>query len=134
MHNSLIGAPKINKNSAETNLIKFNEHKNKIKSKFTNMEHIQKGGTSVANELLESFLNERCEDYRIKMSSPSLSEDSCSRLSPHFTYGSISIRQVYQRLNELLPSLDNIGIVILFKNSIQSRNLSLILCIECAMS
>ena len=107
MHSSLIDAPKINKNSAETNLIKFNEHNNKIKSKFTNMEHIQKGGTSVANELLESFLYERCEDYRVKMSSPSLSEDSCSRLSPHFTYGSISIRQVYQRLNELLPSLDN---------------------------
>ena len=107
MHSSLIGAPKINKNSAETNLIKFNEHNNKIKSKFTNMEHIQKGGTSVANEILESFLYERCEDYRVKMSSPSLSEDSCSRLSPHFTYGSISIRQVYQRLNELLPSLDN---------------------------
>ena len=85
MHSSLIDAPKINKNSAETNLIKFNEHNNKIKSKFTNMEHIQKGGTSVANELLESFLYERCEDYRVKMSSPSLSEDSCSRLSPHFT-------------------------------------------------
>ena len=33
MHSSLIDAPKINKNSAETNLIKFNEHNNKIKSK-----------------------------------------------------------------------------------------------------
>ena len=29
MHSSLIGAPKINKNSVDTNLIKFNEHKNK---------------------------------------------------------------------------------------------------------
>ena len=41
------------------------------------------------------------------MSSPKLSEDTCSRLSPHFTYGSVSIRQVYQQLNKLLPSLNN---------------------------
>ena len=41
------------------------------------------------------------------MSSPSLSENSCSRLSPHFTYGSISIRQVYQKLNDSLPKLEN---------------------------
>ena len=71
------------------------------------MVNIQKGGTSIANELLESFLSDRCEGYRTKMSSPDLSEDSCSRLSPHFTYGSISIRQVYQKLSELLPSLGN---------------------------
>ena len=71
------------------------------------MVNIQKGGTSIANELLESFLYDRCEGYRSKMSSPGLSEDSCSRLSPHFTYGSISIRQVYQKLSELLPSLGN---------------------------
>ena len=106
MHSNLIDEPKINKNTAETNLIKFNEHNNKIKNKYTYLEHIQKGGTSVANELLESFLHERCENYRVKMSSPSLSEDSCSRLSPHFTYGSISIRQVYQRLNDSLPKLE----------------------------
>ena len=107
MHSNLIDAPKVNKNTAETSLINFNEHKNKIKSKFTYLEHIQIGGTSVAKELLESFLNERCEDYRVKMSSPSLSENSCSRLSPHFTYGSISIRQVYQKLNDSLPKLEN---------------------------
>ena len=41
------------------------------------------------------------------MSSPSQSEESCSRLSPHFTYGSISIRQVNQQLNKMLPELNN---------------------------
>ena len=41
------------------------------------------------------------------MSSPKLSEDTCSRLSPHFTYGSVSIRQVYQQLNKLFPQLKN---------------------------
>ena len=97
------------------------------------MNNIQAGGTSVANDLLESFLEHRCEGYRTKMSSPKLSEDTCSRLSPHFTYGSVSIRQVYQQLNKLFPQLKNkkifillkkdyIGIVILFKNYIPNQN------------
>ena len=107
MHLDLHDAPLKNKNSNKINLTKFGEFKNKIKNNFTELKNIQKGGTSHANELLESFLNTRCEDYRIKMSSPILSEKSCSRLSPHFTYGSISIRQVYQKLNRLLPSLNN---------------------------
>ena len=107
MHADLLESPIANKNIKEINLLKFNEFKNKINKKFTGSVNIQKGGTSIANELLESFLYDRCEGYRSKMSSPSLSEDSCSRLSPHFTYGSISIRQVYQKLSELLPSLKN---------------------------
>ena len=107
MHADLLESPVANKNIKEINLIKFNEFKNKINKKFTGLVNIQKGGTSIANELLESFLYDRCEGYRSKMSSPGLSEDSCSRLSPHFTYGSISIRQVYQKLSELLPSLKN---------------------------
>ena len=107
MHADLLESPVANKNIKEINLIKFNEFKNKINKKFTGFVNIQKGGTSIANELLESFLYDRCEGYRSKMSSPGLSEDSCSRLSPHFTYGSISIRQVYQKLSELLPSLKN---------------------------
>ena len=107
MHANLLESPIANKNIKEINLIKFNEFKNKINVKFNGLVNIQKGGTSIANELLESFLSDRCEGYRTKMSSPDPSEDSCSRLSPHFTYGSISIRQVYQKLSELLPSLGN---------------------------
>ena len=107
MHADLLKSPMINKNANETNLIKFNDYKNKTKGKFVELPNIQKGGSSEAKELLESFLKNRCDGYRTKMSSPSLSEDSCSRLSPHFTYGSISIRQVYQKLNELLPFSDH---------------------------
>jgi deoxyribodipyrimidine photo-lyase len=41
------------------------------------------------------------------MSSPVQSEKSCSRLSPHFTFGSISIREVYQSLNQFISKSDN---------------------------
>ena len=107
MNADLLGKPKSSNIDLGLNLTNFDAFKNKIKSKFSNLKNIQEGGTSHAIKLLESFLNDRCENYRVKMSSPSLSEDSCSRLSPHFTYGSISIRQVYQRLNESLPTLNN---------------------------
>ena len=107
MNADLLGKPKPSNIDLGLNLTDFDAFKNKIKSKFSNLKNIQEGGTSHAVGLLESFLNDRCENYRVKMSSPSLSEDSCSRLSPHFTYGSISIRQVYQRLNEALPTLNN---------------------------
>ena len=107
MQSDLLGAPKASNNDLEINLTKFNSYKNKINKNFGELRNIQKGGTKVADELLESFMQQRCKGYRTKMSSPVLSEDSCSRLSPHFTYGSVSIRQVYQKLNELLPTLSN---------------------------
>ena len=107
MHADLLGTPKRGNTNNEINLNKFNYFKDKVSKNFKGLENIQKGGTSIANQLLDTFLMDRCEDYRVKMSSPIQSEESCSRLSPHFTYGSISIRQVYQKLNELMPQLEN---------------------------
>ena len=96
MNSDLLGVPKPSNNKDRLNLIGFSDFKNEISCEFSGLSNIQKGGTSKAKELLETFLDQRCKGYRIKMSSPSQSEESCSRLSPHFTYGSISIRQVYQ--------------------------------------
>jgi len=107
MHKEVLGSPKVSRNKDEINLPDFESYITKVNLNLRNLKSIQKGGTSVANDLLESFLEHRCKDYRTKMSSPKLSEDTCSRLSPHFTYGSVSIRQVYQQLNKLLPSLNN---------------------------
>ena len=64
---------------------------------------IQKGGSLEADRLLDSFLFERCEGYSKKMSSPIDAENSCSRLSPHIAFGSISIRQIYQKLTDFFP-------------------------------
>ena len=107
MNSDLLDVPKPSNNKDRLNLIGFSDFKNEISCEFSGLNNIQEGGTSKAKELLETFLDQRCKGYRIKMSSPSQSEESCSRLSPHFTYGSISIRQVYQQLNKMLPELNN---------------------------
>ena len=59
----------------------------------------QRGGETLALGLIESFLGERCllhGGYRIEMGSPLHSHESCSRLSPHFTWGSLSTRRSAQ--------------------------------------
>ncbi len=56
----------------------------------------QEGGRRAGITLLKSFLDGRGVDYRRHMSSPGTSEQSCSRLSPHLAYGSLSIREVVQ--------------------------------------
>jgi deoxyribodipyrimidine photo-lyase len=58
----------------------------------------QPGGRLAGVALLESFLNGRGMDYRSAMSSPLTAEHSCSRLSPHFAHGTVSIREAAQAL------------------------------------
>lgn len=58
--------------------------------------HRQLGGRTRAVELLDSFLAQRGEPYRVAMSSPLSAERACSRLSPHFAVGTLSIREVVQ--------------------------------------
>ena len=85
MDKETLGSPKISLNKDKINLTDFESYKLKLNSNLKNLKSIQKGGSSVAKDLLDSFLEHRCEGYRTKMSSPLLSEDTCSRLSPHFT-------------------------------------------------
>ncbi|MFM2098554.1 MAG: hypothetical protein RLZZ366_93 [Pseudomonadota bacterium] len=65
----------------------------------------QRGGRREALATLDSFLNERGRDYRYQMSSPVTAFDASSRLSPHITWGTISMREVAQaswaRMREL---------------------------------
>lgn len=58
--------------------------------------HRQLGGRARGLELLDSFLSRRGEPYRVAMSSPLTAERACSRLSPHFALGTLSIREVVQ--------------------------------------
>jgi len=77
----------------------------KIDSHQKDFIKIQPGGSDAAEKLLNTFFQERCHNYRIKMSSPMDAVDHCSRLSSHFTFGTISIRYVYKKLKkELLSS------------------------------
>jgi deoxyribodipyrimidine photo-lyase len=53
----------------------------------------QKGGRREALSLLGGFLSARGRTYRRDMSSPLTGEWACSRLSPHFSFGTLSIRE-----------------------------------------
>jgi deoxyribodipyrimidine photo-lyase len=54
------------------------------------------GGERAAWATLDSFLDGRGRDYRRAMSSPLTASDSCSRLSAHLAFGTISMRCVHQ--------------------------------------
>jgi len=62
--------------------------------------NIQRGGEKRAQELLTSFVDVRSKEYMYHISKPSQSRNSCSRLSPHLAWGSVSVRQVYQAAYE----------------------------------
>lgn len=56
----------------------------------------QKGGRSEALKWRLSFFNERLQYYSKHISKPEESRLGCSRLSPYFAWGNLSIREVYQ--------------------------------------
>ncbi len=53
----------------------------------------QTGGHSQVEGDLFSFLGHRGQNYRADMSSPLTGADSCSRISPHLAWGTLSIKQ-----------------------------------------
>jgi deoxyribodipyrimidine photo-lyase len=58
------------------------------------------GGERAAHALLHDFLDTRGVDYRRAMSSPVTAFDACSRISPHLTWGTLSVRQAYHAARE----------------------------------
>ena len=66
--------------------------------------NIQVGGRQNAIRLLDTFLDDRSENYQREMSSPITGEVSCSRLSPHIAYGNISITEIFKKTNDKLKS------------------------------
>ena len=58
----------------------------------------QPAGESAGRATLQTFLRERGEPYQKAMSSPLFGWDACSRLSPHFAYGTVSLRQAHHAL------------------------------------
>ena len=69
----------------------------------------QKGGRKLALKLLQSFLYERGQDYRVAMSSPVTGFEQCSRLSPYLAYGCISMREAAQALWERQKELKQLA-------------------------
>jgi deoxyribodipyrimidine photo-lyase len=64
--------------------------------------YCQTGGRSEGLILLGSFMRERGHYYSREMSSPLTAAESCSRLSPHLAYGTLSLREVTHKLRNAL--------------------------------
>jgi len=57
---------------------------------------LQAWGEKAARETLQSFLQQRACGYRKALSSPISASEGCSRLSPHLSFGTLSMRTVHQ--------------------------------------
>lgn len=57
--------------------------------------NFQKGGFKKGLRYMNSFFDERVQNYSKHISKPELGRKSCSRLSPYITWGNLSIRQIY---------------------------------------
>jgi deoxyribodipyrimidine photo-lyase len=56
----------------------------------------QRGGRPQGETVLQDFLQRRVQRYSGSISSPLTAFDGCSRLSPYFTWGCLSLREVVQ--------------------------------------
>jgi len=66
----------------------------------------QVGGRAAGLALLESFFGPRGREYRRAMATPVEAFDACSRLSPHFAWGTVSLREAYQCARDELGRQD----------------------------
>jgi deoxyribodipyrimidine photo-lyase len=65
---------------------------------------VQQGGRFAATSALRSFLTDRSAGYVKHISRPGTADQYCSRLSPHLTWGSLSVREVVKATNRFLQS------------------------------
>ncbi|GAA4757486.1 MULTISPECIES: cryptochrome/deoxyribodipyrimidine photo-lyase family protein [Flavobacterium] len=63
--------------------------------KTKSISNFQKGGVKTGLRYMNSFFDERVQNYSKHISKPELGRKSCSRLSPYITWGNLSVRQVY---------------------------------------
>jgi deoxyribodipyrimidine photo-lyase len=85
-----------------------------------------KGGRSEGVKLLQSFLRYRSKSYTRFISKPLESNGSCSRLSPHIAYGTLSVREIEHEINkpiEMLKKHTDIASIMHIRNlkAFQSR-------------
>ena len=100
-----INTPKLNLDIPQ---LTFSQLKQKY-SQFWQTENTYfTGGETQATATLKSFLNSRFHGYHWKLSRPWLTQQGAtSHLSPHLTFGTISVRQVYQSTKAKTKELAN---------------------------
>lgn len=67
-------------------------------------QDFQKGGRSAGLKWKKSFFDTRIEYYSKYISKPEKARFGCSRLSPYFAWGNLSIREVFQEAKKLKKS------------------------------
>ncbi|QJE73605.1 deoxyribodipyrimidine photo-lyase [Aerophototrophica crusticola] len=67
----------------------------------------QPGGRARGLRTLASFLDDRGRLYQRGLSSPVTAFDSCSRLSPHLAWGTLSLREVVQATRARMAGLED---------------------------
>ena len=106
MTQKILPTPQINHSSKikPKDLLDFKAFKKKQSLVDPKNNSFQLGGEDKAKKLLSSFLEKRMDGYSIKMSSPVEAEHSCSRLSPHISFGTISLRTIFQEVQKSMNS------------------------------
>jgi deoxyribodipyrimidine photo-lyase len=97
-------------------------HKNDTIFGLESIGSVQAGGRKEAEKTLDSFLKERGRNYMQTLSKPGVSARHCSRLSPHITYGTLSVREIEQATKSKIHSLaDNKDLeAVCFKRNLSS--------------
>jgi deoxyribodipyrimidine photo-lyase len=65
---------------------------------------LQQGGEGAARDTLDSFLHQRGRHYSREMSSPLTAFTSCSRLSAHLAWGTLSLRETTQATRQRIDA------------------------------
>ena len=86
---------------------------------FDTPAQLQLGGESMAKQLLEEFCTEKHFLYLSGISKPAQGRYTCSRLSPHISWGNISLREVYQKTKELSVKHPNQKSILQFMNRLK---------------
>ena len=69
----------------------------------------QLGGRSQALKVLDTFLTQRGKNYFKSISKPGPAENDCSRLSPHLSFGTLSMREVEHATQKRIAFLEQSG-------------------------
>ena len=108
MHAPLVETPRHVHPVPEVELGPIPSHRDLGLNASTRVE-IQPGGEQEAQRVLTSFLSTRGAGYQRAMSSPLTAWETCSRLSTHLAWGTISLRTVYHevlRRQEVLRQME----------------------------
>ena len=70
-------------------------------------ESNQRGGSAAGKVAVATFLRHNSKKYLRHISEPHLSKKYCSRISPHLTWGSLSVKEVIKSLQSRFGELDN---------------------------